>query len=547
VRLTVPPIVWAPVVALVLVAVSSAPVAATPDPVDPGVQIDPTAPSTPSTTDFSTSTTTPTTTTTTDPATSTSTPTATTTTSTSTSTTTSTTTTTTTTTATTSTTSTTVAQPIVDDVAGAALNVIAYPGQLGHILATIRYLESGGRYDAPPNRGRASGAYQYITSTWNNHAGYSHAYLAPPWVQDERAAADVLAILDRFGNDVSMVPIIWYFPAAVADPLLLDTVPKPQFGNVLTIREYQARWLQVFAFISGGPIPPSTFGVPPGLEALSGMPPLLPPPTDDGPLSLAFPVLGPVTIGDDVSDSVVIFGLTMQPVLAAADGVVTAVQPSDPVSGDVRVMITDERGVTYRYSGLNDDTPGTDDGDAPLRLRVSTIVEVGATVRAGQIIGFIGNSDPVPTGGETFLADDTPVWPHLRFGITGANGEVLDAYGPLIDAVFRQSCSVGIGQWSTNSSSDATGIDRTIAMPADGGGGWSILPSGAVHAVGEAALVYPTEGCGWAPEEPYGPGALGSADVPEGFDDPIVLPIALWIAALKDGGEVRLGAPLRRG
>jgi murein DD-endopeptidase MepM/ murein hydrolase activator NlpD len=171
------------------------------------------------------------------------------------------------------------------------------------------------------------------------------------------------------------------------------------------------------------------------------------PPTT-APLSLAFPVLGPVTIGDDVSDSVVIFGLTMQPVLAAADGVVTAVQPSDPVSGDVRVMITDERGVTYRYSGLNDDTPGTDDGDAPLRLRVSTIVEVGATVRAGQIIGFIGNSDPVPTGGETFLDDGTSVWPHLRFGITGANGEALDAYGPLIDAVFRQSCTVGIGQWS---------------------------------------------------------------------------------------------------
>lgn len=440
----------------------------------------------------------------------------------------------------------------------AALNVTALPDQIGYILATIRHVESRGIYDLPPNRGRASGAYQYITSTWANHAGHPHAYLAPPWVQDERAAADVLSILARFGNDVSMIPVIWYFPAAVADPALLDTVPKPEAGNVLTIREYQRRWLQVFAFVSGGPIPPITSGVPPGLESLSGMPPDVPEAGPDSPISLAFPVLGPVTLAppeeceracDDATSTVVIFGRTMQPVLAAADGVVTAVQPADPVNGDVRLMITDTQGFTYRYSGLNDDTPGTNDGIAPLRLRFSTAVEVGNTVRAGQIIGFMGNSDPVPTEhGEHFLADGHHVWPHLRFGVTDANGDAVDAYGPLVDAVFRQSCTVGIGQWSVSATTAGpTGIGSSVATMAERGGGWTILPSGEVHAIGEAALIHPTAACQWAPDEAYGPGARGSADVPEGFHDEVVLPVGLWLTALKDGGEVRPGAPLRRG
>ena len=48
--------------------------------------------------------------------------------------------------------------------------VFPIPKDIGHILLTIRTLESGGRYDVPPNNGRASGAYQFIASTWNNYA-----------------------------------------------------------------------------------------------------------------------------------------------------------------------------------------------------------------------------------------------------------------------------------------------------------------------------------------------------------------------------------------
>jgi murein DD-endopeptidase MepM/ murein hydrolase activator NlpD len=118
-------------------------------------------------------------------------------------------------------------------------------GELAAILDTIRTVESGGDYTATNTRGGASGAYQYIESTWSNYDGYKSAYLAPPEVQDARAATDVQRILATFG-DVAFVPIVWYWPAAVDDPDQLEIVPMPAAGNTLTVREYQQHWLAVF-------------------------------------------------------------------------------------------------------------------------------------------------------------------------------------------------------------------------------------------------------------------------------------------------------------
>ena len=118
-------------------------------------------------------------------------------------------------------------------------------GDVSVILDTIRTLESGGRYDVPKNAGGASGAYQYIDSTWNSYGGYTSAYLAPHEVQDERAAIDVQQVLDTYG-DVGYVPISWYWPRAIDHPEDLDIVPKPSAGNRLTVREYQTRWLELY-------------------------------------------------------------------------------------------------------------------------------------------------------------------------------------------------------------------------------------------------------------------------------------------------------------
>jgi murein DD-endopeptidase MepM/ murein hydrolase activator NlpD len=133
-------------------------------------------------------------------------------------------------------------------------------GELAVILDTIRSIESGGNYTAPKNAGGASGAYQYIDSTWNRYEGYESAYLAPPEVQDARAATDVQAVLATYG-DVAFVPVIWYWPAAASNPAQLDIVPMPGAGNRLTVREYQRHWLAVYETKSASAVTGACVGV----------------------------------------------------------------------------------------------------------------------------------------------------------------------------------------------------------------------------------------------------------------------------------------------
>jgi hypothetical protein len=471
-----------------------------------------------------------------------------------------------TTTAPTTTTPTTTTLPPVP----AAQNVVASPSQVANILATIRYLESRGDYSAPPNQGNASGAYQFITSTWANYGGFRDAYLAPPEIQDERAAADVHRFLAQWNNDVSMIPVMWYFPRAASDLTLMDVVPVPSAGNVLTVREYQQRWLAVWAFLSGRPVPrPLTLA---DQLARMGFAPELPPPTAIDPATpavertatVAFPVLGPTRLaapdcGDaqDVAQNAsgsgshadieaaglcaeeapgIVFGVKMQPVLAVADGVVTRVhdKPGDTIS----VTITDTVGRSYVLAGFNDDTPGTNDGAAPAHLRLTSLAAVGQSVRAGQVLGFMGDTDPLPVGIRSDVPTDATVQipvdevaPHIRLTISDLDGTPVDAYGPVIDALFRQVCSVGIGPWSALQS--GLGLDPVTTETTDDrrdiDSEWEITSTGVVIASGWAAMIYPSESCGWAPPEKRGPGAGGPTSVPVEWMTPIELPTSTWV------------------
>ena len=51
----------------------------------------------------------------------------------------------------------------------------------------VKQRESGGDYNAQNPTSSASGAWQFLDSTWAGFGGYARAVLAPPEVQDEKA------------------------------------------------------------------------------------------------------------------------------------------------------------------------------------------------------------------------------------------------------------------------------------------------------------------------------------------------------------------------
>ena len=74
----------------------------------------------------------------------------------------------------------------------AALQTPAAPAHNppGGFLACVRAHESGGNYQAKNPNSTASGAYQFLDSTWRTmsaragHSGWGSARSAPSWVQD---------------------------------------------------------------------------------------------------------------------------------------------------------------------------------------------------------------------------------------------------------------------------------------------------------------------------------------------------------------------------
>jgi hypothetical protein len=114
------------------------------------------------------------------------------------------------------------------------------------ILKTIRTKESGNNYTAHNSYSSASGAYQFIDSTWNKYKGYLHAYQAPPSVQDEKATLEVQRILSAHGNDLRMIPAVWYVGDYGATHYNWNTIPYSSSGNTLTIQQYVDQWIAFY-------------------------------------------------------------------------------------------------------------------------------------------------------------------------------------------------------------------------------------------------------------------------------------------------------------
>ncbi len=77
------------------------------------------------------------------------------------------------------------------------------------------------------------------------------------------------------------------------------------------------------------------------------------------------------------------------------------------------------------YLHLNNDNPGTDDGQAPWTLTVAPGVEVGRQVEAGQLIGWVGDSGN---------AEGTT--PHTHFELR-RDGVAINPYRLLVESYAR--------------------------------------------------------------------------------------------------------------
>lgn len=135
---------------------------------------------------------------------------------------------------------------------------------INRILQTIRNKESHSNYTAV-NKGdgvttnQATGAYQYLNSTWKGWAAkysvaasYPTAAQAPPHIQDFIAEINVRAILASHSNHLAAVPIVWYYPKAWDNDAILDSIPAKSQGNTQTVRQYAEAWIKSYDGTSAG-------------------------------------------------------------------------------------------------------------------------------------------------------------------------------------------------------------------------------------------------------------------------------------------------------
>lgn len=115
-------------------------------------------------------------------------------------------------------------------------------------------------------------------------------------------------------------------------------------------------------------------------------------------------------------------GPKMTPLVAAVDGTITWMRSN----GNNMLVITDDDGWEYWYIHLNNDTPGTDDGANNYDEAFGPGIEAGATVVAGQLIGYMGDSGNAEGSGS-----------HLHFEIENPDGQNVNPTYSVDDALTR--------------------------------------------------------------------------------------------------------------
>ena len=160
-----------------------------------------------------------------------------------------------------------------------------------------------------------------------------------------------------------------------------------------------------------------------------------------------------------------LMGEKLMPLVAAVDGTVAWVHnDGGGLSGNM-VSIEDAGGWQYYYIHVNNDTPGTDDSANPPEWAFAPGIVAGATVSAGQLIAYMGDS-----GNAEWTS------PHLHFEIHKPDGTAINPWTSL-------RLSQGL---SADPRCDYDMNPRSRPRKTSGPGYWVASPNGAVFAYGRA-------------------------------------------------------------
>ena len=125
---------------------------------------------------------------------------------------------------------------------------------------------------------------------------------------------------------------------------------------------------------------------------------------------------GDLRSGGRTHEGIDIMSPKMTPIVAVADGTVGWMD--DEQGGDCCAMeLQHDDGYESWYIHMNNDPEGTDDG---LGWGFAPGIEQGVHVRAGQLIGYVGDS-----------GNAEPAGSHLHFELHGPDGAVLNPYAHL--------------------------------------------------------------------------------------------------------------------
>lgn len=149
------------------------------------------------------------------------------------------------------------------------------------------------------------------------------------------------------------------------------------------------------------------------------------------PKGLLFPIAGGGSFSNDYDGArsggrkhlaTDIFAPKGSKIVAAVAGKVTFMPINQPSYGYM-VTVTDSQNFEYNYIHMNNDNPGTDDGNGGPYHAYAPDIRQGANVVRGQFLGYVGDSGN---------AENTP--PHLHLDIYTPENAKINPYPYLLEA-----------------------------------------------------------------------------------------------------------------